>query len=206
MEDSNEKLSPMDTASPTALHTETSDDIVLEPTVSDEERQKLEAEKIAARAKIELEARKYLVDQTQPVSVPKYASWFDMSKIHNIERVSLPEFFTNNNLSKTALIYQDYRDFMINTYRLNPKEYLAVTACRRNLAGDVCAIMRVHAFLEQWGLINFEVQFSINRCPFLTKKKKLTPFYNSVILQPGLPLWDHLSLVISELLQIHLVV
>ncbi|CAO3616770.1 unnamed protein product [Mucor hiemalis] len=45
---------------------------------------------------------------------------------------------------------------MINTYRLNPKEYLAVTACRRNLAGDVCAIMRVHAFLEQWGLINFE--------------------------------------------------
>ena len=31
------------------------------------------------------------------------------------------------------------------------------TACRRNLAGDVCAIMRVHAFLEQWGLINYQV-------------------------------------------------
>lgn len=159
MEDSNEKLSPMDTASPTAQNIEPVEDTIMEPTVSAEERQKLEAEKIAARAKIELEARKYLVDQTQPVLVPKYASWFDMSKIHNIERVSLPEFFTNNNLSKTALIYQDYRDFMINTYRLNPKEYLAVTACRRNLAGDVCAIMRVHAFLEQWGLINFEVQF-----------------------------------------------
>merc|ERR1711971_730009 len=28
---------------------------------------------------------------------------------------------------------------------------------RRNLAGDVCAIMRVHAFLEQWGLINYQV-------------------------------------------------
>lgn len=49
------------------------------------------------------------------------------------------------------------RDFMINTYRLNPHEYLTVTACRRNLAGDVCAIIRVHAVLEQWGLINYQV-------------------------------------------------
>lgn len=46
---------------------------------------------------------------------------------------------------------------MIDTYRLNPTEYITSTACRRNLAGDVCAIMRVHAFLEQWGLINYQV-------------------------------------------------
>lgn len=123
----------------------------------EEDKKKIEQEQLAARAKIDIEARKYLAEQAHKVTVPKYASWFDMNKIHNIERVSLPEFFTNTNPSKTPLIYQDYRDFMINTYRLNPKEYLAVTACRRNLAGDVCAIMRVHAFLEQWGLINYEV-------------------------------------------------
>ena len=40
---------------------------------------------------------------------------------------------------------------------MNPTEYLTSTACRRNLAGDVCAIMRVHAFLEQWGLVNYQV-------------------------------------------------
>ncbi|KAI7880930.1 SWIRM-domain-containing protein [Lichtheimia hyalospora FSU 10163] len=114
----------------------------------------------AARSKIEQEARQYLVDQTQKVNVPDYASWFDITTIHDIERVSLPEFFTGRNKSKTPNIYQDYRDFMINTYRLNPSEYLAVTACRRNLAGDVCAIMRVHAFLEQWGLINSECDLS----------------------------------------------
>ncbi|CAO3616773.1 unnamed protein product, partial [Mucor hiemalis] len=68
------------------------------PTLEDKKR--LEAEQVAARATIELEARKYLVDQTRPVTIPKYASWFDMSTIHNIERVSLPEFFTNDNLSK----------------------------------------------------------------------------------------------------------
>jgi len=38
--------------------------------------------------------------------------------------------------------YLAYRNFMIDTYRLNPQEYLTSTACRRNLAGDVCAIMR----------------------------------------------------------------
>ena len=40
------------------------------------------------------------------------------------------------------------------------------TACRRNLAGDVCAIMRVHAFLEQWGLINYQVnkRTSVGQC------------------------------------------
>ena len=31
-------------------------------------------------------------------------------------------------------------------------------ACRRHLSGDACARVRVHAFLEKWGLINFNVQ------------------------------------------------
>ena len=56
---------------------------------------------------------------------------------------------------------------MIDTYRLNPTEYLTSTACRRNLAGDVCAIMRVHAFLEQWGLVNYQVSLEFLTCGFL---------------------------------------
>uniref|UniRef100_A0A8C1QZJ2 SWI/SNF related, matrix associated, actin dependent regulator of chromatin, subfamily c, member 1a n=1 Tax=Cyprinus carpio TaxID=7962 RepID=A0A8C1QZJ2_CYPCA len=55
------------------------------------------------------------------------------------------------------LSYLAYRNFMIDTYRLNPQEYLTSTSCRRNLTGDVCAVMRVHAFLEQWGLVNYQV-------------------------------------------------
>ncbi|ORY35631.1 hypothetical protein BCR39DRAFT_511220 [Naematelia encephala] len=102
-------------------------------------------------------ATTYLASQTHPLVIPSYSSWFSMSTIHPIERRSLPEFFSSRNRSKTPSIYKDYRDFMINTYRLNPGEYLTVTACRRNLAGDVGGIMRVHAFLEQWGLINYQV-------------------------------------------------
>ncbi|KAF7548313.1 hypothetical protein G7Z17_g7150 [Cylindrodendrum hubeiense] len=106
---------------------------------------------------IESAAREHLIAQTHAIVLPSYSTWFDMNTIHDIERKAMAEFFNNRNRSKTPAVYKDYRDFMINTYRLNPVEYLTVTACRRNLAGDVCAIMRVHAFLEQWGLINYQV-------------------------------------------------
>ncbi len=121
----------------------------------------------ATRLRLEEQARKYLASQTHEVIIPSYSSWFDMAKIHPVERRALPEFFNSRNRSKSPAIYKDYRDFMVNTYRLRPTEYLTVTACRRNLAGDVCAIMRVHAFLEQWGLINYQVcatQFIFQLC------------------------------------------
>lgn len=105
-------------------------------------------------------AREHLISQTHAIVLPSYSTWFDMNSIHDIERKAMAEFFNTRNRSKTPAVYKDYRDFMINTYRLNPVEYLTVTACRRNLAGDVCAIMRVHAFLEQWGLINYQVSAS----------------------------------------------
>jgi SWI/SNF related-matrix-associated actin-dependent regulator of chromatin subfamily C len=111
------------------------------------------------KAATEASARSHLATQTHSIILPSYTSWFDMNKIHPVEKKALVEFFNGRNRSKTPAVYKDYRDFMINTYRLNPVEYLTVTACRRNLAGDVCAIMRVHAFLEHWGLINYQVDF-----------------------------------------------
>merc|ERR1711973_240234 len=98
-----------------------------------------------------------VTEQTHHIIVPSYSAWFDYNAIHAIEKRGLPEFFNGKNRSKTPEIYLAYRNFMIDTYSLNPTEYLTSTACRRNLAGDVCAIMRCHAFLEQWGLINYQV-------------------------------------------------
>lgn len=110
-----------------------------------------------SRRRIEDKARSFLAKQTYRVVIPSFAAWFDRTKIHDIEKRSLPEFFNNKHRTKTAEIYTEYRTFMVDTYRLNPTEYLTVTACRRNLAGDVCTLMRVHAFLEQWGLINYQI-------------------------------------------------
>lgn len=98
-----------------------------------------------------------VTEQTHHIIIPSYSAWFDYNSIHEIEKRALSEFFNGRNKSKTPEIYLAYRNFMVDTYRLNPTEYITSTACRRNLAGDVCAIMRVHAFLEQWGLINYQV-------------------------------------------------
>ncbi|KAI9363489.1 Homeodomain-like protein, partial [Zopfochytrium polystomum] len=99
-----------------------------------------------------------LASQAHEIVVPSYSFWFDLNGIAETEMRSLPEFFSGKNPTKTPQIYKQYRDFMVNTYRLNPTEYLTVTASRRNLAGDVCAMIRVHAFLEKWGLINYQIE------------------------------------------------
>ncbi|CAH1131485.1 unnamed protein product [Ceutorhynchus assimilis] len=98
-----------------------------------------------------------VTEQTHHIIIPSYSAWFDYNSIHEIEKRAMPEFFNGKNKSKTPEIYLAYRNLIIDTYRLNPTEYITSTACRRNLAGDVCAIMRVHAFVEQWGLINYQV-------------------------------------------------
>jgi hypothetical protein len=152
----------------------------------------------ANRARIEQEARKYLASQTHEVIIPSYSAWFDMSKINKVEERALPEFFNSRNRSKTPAIYKDYRDFMVNTYRLRPRDYLTVTACRRNLAGDVCAIMRVHAFLEQWGLINYQVilLFCCRSTYILTTLNRLIPKPDHLPLDPHSPVISALWLIL----------
>jgi SWI/SNF related-matrix-associated actin-dependent regulator of chromatin subfamily C len=54
----------------------------------------------ANRQHIEDQARKYLAVQTHKIIVPSFSVWFNMSKIHPIERCALPEFFNLRNRSK----------------------------------------------------------------------------------------------------------
>ncbi|CAI5451379.1 unnamed protein product [Caenorhabditis angaria] len=106
-----------------------------------------------------------VIEQTHYIVVPSYSAWFDYNSVHQIEKRALPEFFNGKNKSKTPEVYLAYRNFMIDTYRLNPFEYVSATACRRNLAGDVCSIVRLHSFLEQWGLINYQVDSESRPAP-----------------------------------------
>jgi SWIRM domain len=97
-------------------------------------------------------------DKLPESMIPSCSVWFQADKIHPIEKETLPEFFCGKYPSKTPVIYTHYRNFIIRTYRENPEHYLTGTACRRALVGDACAIIRVHAFLDKWGLINFLVE------------------------------------------------
>ena len=97
------------------------------------------------------------VKELEQIKIPESANWFKMEEIHEIEKKSLPEFFNGKYPSKNPEIYKKYRNFIINLYRQSPTIYLTGTACRRHLSGDVCAILRLHKFLEKWGLINFKL-------------------------------------------------
>ncbi|CAI4043491.1 hypothetical protein SKDZ_10G0420 [Saccharomyces kudriavzevii ZP591] len=106
---------------------------------------------------IETEPETFSIPQAHEIVVPSYSKWFNLEKIHSIEVQSSPEFFTNRIPSKTPEVYMRYRNFMINSYRLNPNEYFSVTAARRNVSGDAAALFRLHKFLTKWGLINYQV-------------------------------------------------
>lgn len=114
-----------------------------------------------ARKSFQDKAQTYFVEQGRPIVIPSFAKWFDMNTIHEIEKQLFPDFFpsdsTKSSIYKTSETYKNSRDFMINCYRLNPLEYLTITAVRRNVAGDVTSIIRIHQFLEKWGLINYQI-------------------------------------------------
>ncbi|KAM9838873.1 SWI/SNF complex subunit SMARCC1b [Aulostomus maculatus] len=141
------------------------------------------------------EGEENITEQTHHIIIPSYTSWFNNNSIHAIEKRALPEFFNGKNKSKSPEIYLAYRNFMIDTYRLNPQEYLSSTSCRRNLTGDVCAVMRVHAFLEQWGLINYQVDAESRPLPMGPPP---TPHFNVLADTPsGLAPLQHKPLQVS---------
>lgn len=141
------------------------------------------------------EGEESIAEQTHHVIIPSYTSWFNNNSIHSIEKRALPEFFNGKNKSKSPEIYLAYRNFMIDTYRLNPQEYLSSTSCRRNLTGDVCAVIRVHAFLEQWGLINYQVDAESRPLPMGPPP---TPHFNVLADTPsGLAPLQHKPLQVS---------
>ena len=122
--------------------------------------------------------------------IPASSSWFNFDTIHEIEIKSLPEYFCGKYPSKTPEVYKEYRNFMINLYRENQSSYLTATVCRRHLAGDACSILRIHALLEHWGLINFKVDPRIKPTdPFLPKAFNFkSPIYvdaSSFIIKEG---------------------
>lgn len=92
----------------------------------------------------------------KPCTIPSCASWFVPSNVNQIEIDSLPEWFNGRYPSKTPQTYIAYRNYIIAMYRKKPESSLPAAVCWRSLPGDVCAVIRLHAFLEHWGLINFQ--------------------------------------------------
>ncbi len=51
-----------------------------------------------------------------------------MDDIAEIEKDSIPEYFSDQFPNKTPKVYKEYRNFMIELYRRNPQNYLTATS------------------------------------------------------------------------------
>ena len=67
------------------------------------------------------------------VRVPSEADWFDPTKLHEKEKIALPDFFNGKYPSKNSHTYRQYRGFMLDAYRKRPSKYLHVSTCRESL-------------------------------------------------------------------------
>jgi len=93
-----------------------------------------------------------------PVSMPACAAWYHPVKIHSMERRAFPRWFDSSSASRTPEVYVRCRDTIVSMYRQLPHRYLSATAARKTLVVDAAFAIRLHRFLERWGVINYNVQ------------------------------------------------
>lgn len=87
--------------------------------------------------------------------IPSYSAWFSFDQVHDIEKRAFPEYFSQLATRPLQDEYIQIRNFIVKAYQKDPTQYITVTACRRHLSADVPIIMKIHAFLEHWGLIHY---------------------------------------------------
>lgn len=87
--------------------------------------------------------------------MPYFSRWFSQQTVHEVEKRALPEFFNNKYPSKSERKYRELRNYMVQMWRKHPQDRLTATSVRRQVSGDACAVHRIHAFLQHWGLINY---------------------------------------------------
>jgi hypothetical protein len=101
-------------------------------------------------------------------------SWFKADSVSSVELRYLPEFFDASSRIRSPAVYLSIRSYICNLYAQNTSIYLSATDCRRKIAGDAGSIMRIHNFLDSFGVINHAVPAEA-RPPMSPMAASLTP-------------------------------
>jgi hypothetical protein len=115
-------------------------------------------------------------------SSSSFPSWFQSDSISTIEMKYIPELIVSpadefvkslglktnddddntdswaSNLAKKqkkGLKYVSTRNEIVHMYHQHASNFLTATECRRKIAGDVSYIVRIHEFLDAFGIINY---------------------------------------------------
>jgi hypothetical protein len=79
--------------------------------------------------------------------------WYCSNSISDIERRYLQSFLNDGESSYFAI-----RNAIVSFYLQNPGQYLSATECRRKIAADTSKVIRLHEFLDAFGVINYKVR------------------------------------------------
>lgn len=89
----------------------------------------------------------------------KLPGWYNSESLNALEIRYLPDFFANDaDRIKNSPEYFRVRNYIVSLYAHNPSVYLSATDCRRKLSGDVCVVLKIHSFLDAFGVINFNIK------------------------------------------------
>ena len=64
-------------------------------------------------------------------------------------------------LSNSSQKYLPIRNSIVHLYHQSTNSFLTATECRRKIAGDVAYIVRVHEFLDAFGVINYNPEIKV---------------------------------------------
>jgi hypothetical protein len=89
-----------------------------------------------------------------PSSASPKPEWFNLSKASSLERSLLPEWFDGSSPHRTEQSYLQTRGKLMEMSEKLGTRYLTATMARRSVPGDAGSLMRLHAFLCSYNLIN----------------------------------------------------
>ncbi|KAF8819764.1 SWIRM domain-containing protein [Cardiosporidium cionae] len=111
-------------------------------------------------------------EPSSPYVLPTCSRWFDFQVVNAIERNQLSSLFSGSSISlkEKEHSYKLIRNTIVAAYRQNPQRYLSATECRKLIDGDAALILRLHSFLDYWGIINFQADPTTIPCTHLRNK------------------------------------
>ncbi|KAI5173140.1 SWI/SNF related-matrix-associated actin-dependent regulator of chromatin subfamily C [Nematocida sp. LUAm3] len=110
-----------------------------------------------------------VVDERETIIalVPMHSSWFNQEKIHEIEGRAFD--LVEEEKQKR---YMTARNKIFQMYQQSPDIHLTIMQCRKTISEDISEIIKIHSFLEHWGLINYKIGVKRDVASMLEKIKE----------------------------------
>lgn len=111
----------------------------------------------AAESKEEQNESSILGKRFLDTAFGKDLSWYSADCVSDVEKQYLG-YIIEDSITSSTSSYIAIRNAIVTFYQQNPSQYLTATECRRKVAGDISKIVRIHEFLDAFGIINQSVK------------------------------------------------